>query len=155
MGSEITIRNMSQLFKIGGEDQEGEQQGSATTIPGTAQPQPATGTNVSGGKQATTRFKNRSRMEIVANILDIARSGALKTHLMYKANLSYMVVSQYLDFLSKAELIRETFDDQGMVKLYQTTARGLKYLQVYDSLQSIAGINVQRGMHLGSSELFG
>jgi len=94
-------------------------------------------------------------MEIVANILDIARAGALKTHLMYKANLSYMVVSQYLDYLSKADLIRETFDDQGMVKLYQTTTRGLKYLQVYDSLQSIAGISVQRGMHLGSSEIFG
>ena len=102
-----------------------------------------------------TKFKNRSRMEIVANILDIARTGALKTHLMYKANLSYMVVSQYLDFLTKAELIKETFDDQGMVKLYQTTAKGLKYLEVYDSLQNIAGIDVQRGMHRAPVDLFG
>lgn len=102
-----------------------------------------------------TKFKNRSRMEIVANILDIARTGALKTHLMYKANLSYMVVSQYLEFLTKAELIKETFDDQGMVKLYQTSAKGLKYLEVYDSLQSIAGIDVQRGMHRTPVELFG
>ncbi|MHB8566878.1 MAG: winged helix-turn-helix domain-containing protein [Nitrososphaerales archaeon] len=102
-----------------------------------------------------TKFKNRSRMEIVANILDIARMGALKTHLMYKANLSYMVVSQYLEFLTRSELIKETFDDQGMVKLYQTTPKGLKYLEVYGALQNIAGIDVQRGMHRTPSDLFG
>lgn len=114
--------------------------------------------NVESTSKSTTKptkFKNRSRMEIVANILDIGRTGALKTHLMYKANLSYMVVSQYLDFLTKAELIKETFDDQGMVKLYQTSAKGLKYLEVYDSLQNIAGIDVQRGMHRAPVELFG
>lgn len=104
-------------------------------------------------KSHPTRFKNRSRMEIVANILDIARTGALKTHLMYKANLSYMVVSQYLEFLNKSELIKETFDDQGMIKLYQTTPKGLKYLQVYESLQTIAAIDAERGMH--STDLFG
>ncbi|GEM_PF-692235 len=115
----------------------------------------STGKGVTGAITKPTKFKNRSRMEIVANILDIARMGALKTHLMYKANLSYMVVSQYLDFLTKAELIKETFDDQGMVKLYQTSPKGLKYLEVYDSLQSIAGIDVQRGMHRAPGELFG
>ena len=112
-------------------------------------------TSVEKKVTAPTRFKNRSRMEIVANVLNIARSGALKTHLMYKANLSYMVVSQYLEFLTRSELIKETFDDQGMVKLYQTTPKGLKYLQVYDSLQDIAGIGAQRGMHGTSLELFG
>jgi len=102
-----------------------------------------------------SRFKNRSRMEIVANILDIARTGALKTHLMYKANLSYTIVSQYLDFLTKAELIQETFNDPDLVRMYQTTPKGLKYLEVYESLQNIVVINVQRGMHRGSSDIFG
>ncbi|MGI0090507.1 MAG: winged helix-turn-helix domain-containing protein [Nitrososphaerales archaeon] len=97
------------------------------------------------GKQTSpSRFKNRSRMEIVAAILNIARTGALKTHLMYKSNLSYVVVSQYLQFMISSDLIKKVLDEQEMSKLYQTTPRGLKYLEVYESLQSLAGINSQR-----------
>ncbi|MHB1908348.1 MAG: winged helix-turn-helix domain-containing protein [Nitrososphaerales archaeon] len=95
----------------------------------------------SNAKAPTARFKNRNRMEIVANLLTIAKSGALKTHLMYRANLSYLMVSEYLGFLSSAELIKERVDEDGAVKLYQTTPKGLKYLEVYESLQSIAGLD--------------
>lgn len=93
-------------------------------------------------------------MEIVASILNIARTGALKTHLMYKANLSYMVVTQYLEFLTSSDLIKEVFDEQGMAKLYQTTPRGLKYLEVYDSLQTLTGIDEHRRIPQ-KSPLFG
>ena len=95
----------------------------------------------SNGKTTGARFKNRNRMEIVANLLTIAKSGALKTHLMYRANLSYLMVSEYLGFLTGAELVKERVDEDGAVKLYQTTPKGLKYLEVYESLQSIAGLD--------------
>ncbi|MGI0090708.1 MAG: winged helix-turn-helix domain-containing protein [Nitrososphaerales archaeon] len=109
----------------------------------------------SRGKQTNpSRFKNRSRMEIVAAILNIGRTGALKTHLMYKANLSYMVVSQYLGFLTSSDLIKEVFDEQGMAKLYQTTPRGLRYLEVYESLQSLASIDSQKKI-VEKTNLFG
>jgi len=108
--SENSISKMSQIFTI-------ESTGSKPAQP--------------------AKFKNRSRMEIIASILNIARTGSLKTHLMYKANLSYMVVTQYLEFLASSNLIKELFDEQGMVKLYQTTPRGLKYLEVYESLQNL------------------
>ena len=114
-----------------------------SSIDGKQSPIPAAATPTRAARP-TGRFKNRSRMEIVANILDIGRTGALKTHLMYKANLSYMVVTQYLEFLTSSELIKEIFDEQGMVKLYQTTPRGLKYLEVYDSIRGLAGIEQQR-----------
>ena len=91
--------------------------------------------NVIGGK-----FKNRNRMEIVANLLTIAKTGALKTHLMYKANLSYLMVTEYLNFLCGSGLVKETLDEEGTTKLYQTTVKGTKYLEVYESLQNIAGI---------------
>jgi predicted transcriptional regulator len=79
-------------------------------------------------------------MEIVANLLQIARTGALKTHLMYRANLSYLMVTEYLQYLIKSQLIEETVDQEGMTRIYRTSPKGLKYLQVYDSLQSIAGL---------------
>ncbi len=86
-----------------------------------------------------TGFKNRSRVEIVANMLSIARSGALKTRLMYKANLSYLMVTEYLDYLSNAGLIKE-IEVEG-AKVYQTTKKGIEYLQTYDSLRRVAGLN--------------
>jgi predicted transcriptional regulator len=80
-------------------------------------------------------------MEIVANLLSIAKTGALKTHLMYRANLSYLMVTEYLDFLSRSSLIKETIDMEGTTKLYHTTEKGLRYLEVYDSLQAIVGLD--------------
>ena len=94
--------------------------------------------------RSVARFKNRSRMEIVANMLDIGRTGALKTHLMYKANLSFMVVTQYLEFLTSTELMERTLDEDGMVRRFQTTPRGLKYLEVYDSIRDLARIDHAR-----------
>jgi predicted transcriptional regulator len=100
------------------------------------------------------KFKNRNRMEIVSNILDIARNGALKTHLMYKANLSYMVVTQYLSFLIKSGLIEEIFAEDGPTRLYKTSAKGFKYLEVYQDLQSIAGLQSQKAIQPSSSVIF-
>ncbi len=92
----------------------------------------------------TARFKNRNRMEIVANLLNIARTGTLKTHLMYKANLSYVMIADYLDYLQEAGLIQEALDKGGTSKLFQTTEKGLKYLETYESLQNIAGMDARR-----------
>jgi predicted transcriptional regulator len=105
-------------------------------------------------EKSTPRFKNRNRIEIVANILDIARNGALKTHLMYKANLSYMVVTQYLGFLIRSGLIEEVFSEEGPTKMYKTTAKGFQYMEVYDSLQSIAGLDSQKSLRNSSSTIF-
>ncbi|MDH2899558.1 MAG: winged helix-turn-helix domain-containing protein [archaeon] len=100
-----------------------------------------TNRDVPGKSTGWTKFKNRNRMEIVANLLSIAKNGALKTHLMYRANLSYLMVTEYLDFLCRSNLIKETVDVEGITKVFQTTEKGLKYLDVYDSLQSIVGLN--------------
>ena len=89
----------------------------------------------------TARFKNRNRMEIVANLLNIAKTGTLKTHLMYKANLSYVMITEYLDYLQETGLIQESLDKGETSKLFQTTEKGLKYLEAYGSLQNIAGMD--------------
>lgn len=97
------------------------------------------------------KFKNRNRIEIISNILDIARNGALKTHLMYRANLSYMVVSQYLNFLSKSGLIEERLVDDGPTKLYRTSSKGFRYLEVYNNLQAIAGMESEKSIQSAAS----
>jgi predicted transcriptional regulator len=97
-----------------------------------------------GLAKTTTKFKNRNRMEIAASLLSIARTGALKTHLMYRANLSYLMVSEYLNYLISAGLVEEKLDDESTTKIFQTTPKGFKFLEVYESLQEIAGIGVSK-----------
>lgn len=84
-------------------------------------------------------FRNRSRIDILANLLSAARGGSLKTHLMYRANLSFVLATQYLALLCESGLICEVLDEEMESKRYQTTEKGLKFLQIYDSLQIMVG----------------
>jgi predicted transcriptional regulator len=51
----------------------------------------------------------RSKLEMHVDILKVlARHGPLKvTHIMYKANVNYDVLKQYLDFLVQQNLVEE------------------------------------------------
>jgi predicted transcriptional regulator len=82
-------------------------------------------------------FRNRSRIDILANLLSAARGGSLKTHLMYKANLSFVLATQYLSLLCESGLICEVLDEEMESKRYQTTEKGLKFLDIYESLQGM------------------
>jgi predicted transcriptional regulator len=85
-----------------------------------------------------TRFKNRNRLGIVANILTIAKPGALKTHLMYKANLSYTMLRDYLKFLLDNGLLSEASYPEDRVTLYRTTEKGTRFLESYVALKDLA-----------------
>jgi predicted transcriptional regulator len=50
-------------------------------------------------------MKNRSRTEIVGNILDAANGGATKTKIMYKAFLSYNQLKECLTILIENNLL--------------------------------------------------
>ena len=50
-------------------------------------------------------MKYRSRIEIIAMILEIVGQGATKTKIMYKAYLSYSQLNQYMSFLIENKLI--------------------------------------------------
>jgi predicted transcriptional regulator len=90
------------------------------------------------------KFRNRSRMEIIAVLLNIAKAGTLKTHLMYGANLSYLMVTEYLNILLDAELIREEVSDDGS-KQFKTTEKGFKCLEIYDTLKGMIGAQYLAG----------
>ena len=78
-------------------------------------------------------MKYRSRTEIVAMILQSARSGATKTKIMYKAYLSYTQLKEYLTFLQDNDLIKYEHGAQ----LYRITAKGRHFLEAYDQISDL------------------
>ena len=76
---------------------------------------------------AETTSKRRDKLCIIAEILEIAKEGTLKTQVMYKANLSFAQLTEYLKFMLKIKLIQK-LDHQGK-DVYITTDKGLDFLQ--------------------------
>ena len=76
---------------------------------------------------------NRSRTEIVSNILDAANGGITKTKIMYFAFLSYNQLKEYLSILIENNLI-EYLD--GTHK-FKTTEKGLNYLKMHNQIEEL------------------
>ena len=83
--------------------------------------------------------KRRDRLYIIAEILTIARDGCLKTQIMYRANLSFAQLNEYLSFLTKMDLL--IVQNENRRNTYRTTAQGEKYLEKYKDLANILGNN--------------
>ena len=74
-----------------------------------------------------TTTKRRDKLCIIAEILEIAKDGTLKTQIMYRANLSFAQLNDYLKFMLKLKLIQK-LTEQGK-DVYVATAKGLDFLQ--------------------------
>ena len=79
--------------------------------------------------------KRRDKLFIIAEILEIAREGTLKTQIMYRANLSFTQLNQYLDLLTKIKLLEIMKENEKNV--YMTTEKGMKYLQNYREITKL------------------
>jgi predicted transcriptional regulator len=75
---------------------------------------------------------HRSRIEIVANILEIAKNGAGKTRIMYLGNLSFDLLEKYLDMLSTCGLLQQQNDPD---RTYVVTEKGQRFLEDYYELE--------------------
>lgn len=84
-------------------------------------------------------FKNRSRLEIVSTLLTKARNGALKTHLMYGANLNHPLLEEYLAILLETRLVAMEPDADSQSPRYRTTVRGVEFLQHYKMIIELLG----------------
>jgi predicted transcriptional regulator len=78
-------------------------------------------------------MRNRSRTEIVGNILDAANGGATKTKIMYTAFLSYNQLYEYLSILIENNLI-EYLDG---TKTFKTTEKGLNLLKIHNEMTEL------------------
>ena len=76
---------------------------------------------------AEATSKRRDKLRIIAEILEIAKNGTLKTQIMYKANLSFAQLNEYLKFMLKIKLM-EKVDNRGK-DVYVATAKGVDFLQ--------------------------
>ncbi|UCE97006.1 MAG: DUF4364 domain-containing protein [Candidatus Bathyarchaeota archaeon] len=88
--------------------------------------------------------RRRDRLFIIAEILDIAKDGALKTQIMYKANLSYAQLTTYLKLLLETHML-EIIENKGK-KIYKTTKKGVEYMQSYQEvIDTISGNSNNNG----------
>ena len=69
----------------------------------------------------------RSRLDIIADILQVVSQNAKKTQIMYQANLSYKVLQRYLGDITSASLINFETEEQ----CYVLTQKGQDFLQAY------------------------
>ncbi len=83
--------------------------------------------------------KRRDRHDIVAEILRTARGGKIKTHIMYRAKLSYSQINEYLDLLvEKGFLENMTVKrKRQMVTMYRTTKKGIEFLDHTESINKL------------------
>jgi predicted transcriptional regulator len=68
----------------------------------------------------------RDKLDITADILNVASATAKRTQIMYRANLSYKVLCRYLDEMLAAALLSCQNKE-----LYVLTERGAAYLAAY------------------------
>lgn len=79
--------------------------------------------------------KKRNRLEIIRDILKVIRdrSGRIKpTHILYKSNLSYQMMEEYLKELKEKDFIREKKIKTG--RTYEITEKGINYLDKYNMI---------------------
>lgn len=76
--------------------------------------------------------KKRNKLEIIHDILKVIRerNGKIKpTHILYKSNLSYSMMEEYLGELIKKGFVLEENGKSG--KTYSVTSKGNNYLDKY------------------------
>ena len=79
------------------------------------------------------RKNNRGKIQIMGDVLALATSGIKKTHIMYRANLSYEQVHLYLgDLIGKRLIVQDVSSEDGVV--YRTTEKGREFLLHYTRL---------------------
>ncbi len=82
--------------------------------------------------------RRRSYVDIIAEILSVAREGARITNIVYKTNLNFQRAAKYLEILTKNGLISVSFGSSPTNKvIYRTTEKGMEFLSRYKKLQEI------------------
>lgn len=83
----------------------------------------------------TPSQKRRDKLYIIAEILEIAKEGTLKTQIMYRANLSFTQLNNYLNFMLKINLMEKIMQNDREV--YKATEKGLDFLQRYREITEL------------------
>ena len=77
----------------------------------------------------------RHRLSITAEVLQVARKGALKTQIMYEANLGFSQLNKYLSLLLDYNLLEAVKTLEKTT--YKTTDKGLRYIRRYIKIMEL------------------
>jgi predicted transcriptional regulator len=84
-------------------------------------------------------LSHRSKIDILAEVLQVSGEGTKKTHIMYQCNLSFRQLNTYLEFLiemgflEKFSLKVENKDYQ----MFKTTIKGRDFVKAYHDLKTL------------------
>ena len=81
----------------------------------------------------------------MAQILEITKEDTTKTQIMYKANLSFTQLNEYLQFMAINNLI--THKTREGKEIYAITLKGFNFLQMYSELLQLRNGNQQPSQH--------
>ena len=79
--------------------------------------------------------RKRNKLEVIRDILKVIKekNGKIKpTHILYKSNLSYQMMKEYLEELIDKEFVVEKTLSKG--KTYSVTNKGMNYLEEYNTI---------------------
>lgn len=80
--------------------------------------------------------KKRTRLEVMHDILEVIknRNGKIKpTHILYKSNLSYQMMDEYLtELISKGFLVEKK---TATSRTYSLTEKGFQFLEKYSMIK--------------------
>jgi predicted transcriptional regulator len=79
--------------------------------------------------------KRRDKLFIIAEILEISREGSLKTQIMYRANLSFTQLNDYLKFTLRIGLLEKVLVNGK--DTYRASIKGLDFLQRYNEITEL------------------
>ncbi len=80
-------------------------------------------------------WERRDRLGIMAEIMEVANGGRLKTQIMYGVNLSFSQLREYLSFLTEMRFLR--IRNENGKKVYETTAKGIQYIESYREMSNL------------------
>jgi predicted transcriptional regulator len=82
-------------------------------------------------------LRKRSDIDIIADILIEAKEDTLKTHIMYKCNLSHRQLGIYLNLLLETGLLKSHLNEENNARYYEITSKGLEFLKIYSKLKDL------------------
>lgn len=83
--------------------------------------------------------KRRDRHDIIAEILRTAKDGKIKTHIMYKAKLSYAQINEYLPALVENGFLENTTIKMRRYhkRVFKTTPKGQRFLENFEVMNTL------------------
>ena len=86
--------------------------------------------------------KRRDKLVIMAEIIDIAKNGTSKTHIMFKANLSFTQLSKYLLDLIETNLLEKQAVEGR--EIYIATRKGLDFVEKHCEIINLLNVDFRK-----------